>query len=315
MDTSANSAARTQEGMAVTVGSILVNLVLIVAKGVAGWLSNSQALIADGIHSVVDLGSDIAACVGLKLAAKPGDERHPYGHHRFVTLITLGISMSVLLFCYGLGKHSVDRLLLGGEAVKVEAGWGALGVAAAALVIKEGFYQYAIRQARRLKSGLLMANAMDHRTDAIASLLALLTLLAVRYGGPAWAAADSVAGLLLSGWLGLEAIKLCYRSFVDLTDAAPAAGVMKDLAEHILPVAGVRGFHAFRARRVGDMIDVDFHLQVSGAISVEQGHEIATKVKAELLSRHPEVLDVLIHVEPDSPHHMSKREGLSGVND
>lgn len=306
---------RAREGMAVTVGSIAVNLVLIVAKCGAGWLSNSHALIADGIHSIVDTGSDIAACVGLKMSAKPGDERHPYGHHRFVTLITLGISGSVLLFCFGLGRHSVARLLQGEDATPVQAGWVALAVAASALVVKESFYQYAIRQARRLKSGLLMANAMDHRTDAIASLLALITLLAVRYGGPAWAAADSVAGLLLAGWLGLEAFKLCHRSIVDLTDTAPAAGVMKDLSEHILPVAGVRGFHAFRARRVGDMIDVDFHLQVSGDISVEAGHEIATKVKGELLSRHPEVIDALIHVEPDSDHHMTKRRGLFGVND
>ncbi len=315
MDTPTNNALRTREGVTVTLGSIVVNLLLIVAKCTAGWISNSQALIADGIHSIVDLGSDIAAFFGLKLAAKPSDENHPYGHHRFVTIITLGISMSVLMFCLGLGRHSVERLLQWGEAPGVEAGWGAIGVAAAALVIKEGFYRFAIRQARRLKSGLLMANAMDHRTDAIASLLALIALLAVRYGGPEWAAADSVAGLLLAGWLGLEAVKLCYQSFVDLTDTAPAGIVMRDLSEHILPVAGVRGFHAFRARRVGDMIEVDFHLQVSGDISVEAGHEIATKVKAELLSRHPEVLEALIHVEPDSPHHLGKRVGVSGVND
>lgn len=304
--------SRTREGVAVTRFSILVNVALGVAKCGAGVMAGSHALVADGIHSVVDLGSDIATLVGLKLAAKPGDEKHPYGHHRFVTLVTLGVSSSVLAFCLGLAWHSILRFT--DDANTVSAGWLPISVAGVSLVLKEGFYRYAVRQARRLKSGLLLANAMDHRSDALASLVALIALLAVRWGGPGYAAADAVAGLLLAGWLGADALKLVRQALADLTDAAPASEVMRDLAEHILPVAGVRGFHAFRARRVGDMFEVDFHLQVSGDISVHDGHDIASTVKSEILFRHPEVLDALIHVEPDSPHHLDKRLGVSGVN-
>ena len=299
-----DNATRSSEGESLTKFSIAVNIALAVAKCTAGVLANSGALIADGIHSVVDLGSDIATLVGLRLAAKPGDEDHPYGHHRFVTLITMGISSSVLVFCISLAWNSIMRFA--GKSDAVSAGWLPIGVAAGALVVKELFYRYAIRQARRLKSGLLMANAMDHRSDAFASLVALVALLAVRWGGPSWAAADAVAGLVLAGWLGSEAFKLVRNALRDLTDTAPAEEVMRDLTEHIMPVAGVRGFHAFRARRVGDMIEVDFHLQVAGHLDVEEGHRIASQVKREILSRHPEVLEVLIHLEPDSPHHLQK---------
>lgn len=302
-----NPETRKREGVAVTRFSIGVNVALAVAKCAAGALSGSHALMADGIHSVVDMGSDFATLVGLNLAAKPGDKDHPYGHHRFVTLITLGVSGSVLAFCATLAWHSILRF--GDEHAAVSAGWMPVAVAAVALLLKEGFYRYAIAQARRLKSGLLMANAMDHRSDALASAVALVALFAVRWGGPAWAAADAAAGLLLSGWLGAEALKLVWRALCDLTDTAPGDDVLRDLAEHILPVAGVKGFHAFRARRVGDMIEVDFHLQVAGDISVDAGHEIASVAKREILTRHPEVIDVLIHIEPDSPHHLQKQAG------
>lgn len=310
---SQSAESRFREGVAVTRLSVVVNVLLGGAKFTAGVMSGSQALIADGIHSVVDLGSDIATLVGLKFAAKPGDEDHPYGHHRISTLVTLGISLSVLTFCCGLAWSSINRF--GDDTVRVHAGVLPIAVATVALLVKESFYQYAVRQARRLKSGLLMANAMDHRSDAVASLVALVALLAVRWGGPGWAAADAVAGLILAGWLGSDALKMVRQALADLIDTAPADEVMRDLAEHILPVAGVRGFHAFRARRVGDMIEVDFHLQVSGEITVDAGHDIASAVKAEILSRHPEVIDALIHVEPDSPHHLDKRVGVSGVND
>lgn len=302
-----DSDTRIREGVAVTRLSLVVNVVLALAKCGAGVAANSHALVADGIHSVVDSGSDIATLVGFRLAAKPGDEDHPYGHHRFVTLVTLGVSLSVLTFCVTLAWDSLRRLGAN-EPATVTPGILPIVVAATALVVKETFYRFATRQAKRLKSRALLANAMDHRADSMASLVALIALLSVKIGGPAWSATDAVAGLLLAGWLGSEALKLVRQSLADLTDTAPADDVMSDLAEHILPVAGVRGFHAFRARRVGDMIEIDFHLQVCGDISVDAGHDIAGKVKAELMSRHPEVLDALIHLEPDSPHHLRRSE-------
>ena len=161
-----------REGTWTTSLSLAVNVVLAGAKLSVGVIASSQALIADGIHSLVDIASDIAAIVGLRFSHLPKDDDHPYGHHRFSTLATMLISSLVLIFCVGLAWQSLAALVSGVDVV--QPGLAAAWVAGAALIIKEGFYQYARRQAERLGSRLLMANATDHRADAIASLLAMV---------------------------------------------------------------------------------------------------------------------------------------------
>lgn len=297
------------EGLRTTWSSLAVNIVLAGGKFTAGLAANSAALVADGIHSLVDLVSDVAAILGLKYADLPKDEDHPYGHHRINTFATLVIACMVLSFCIGLAWHSLGNLVRGeaSEVPGVAAAW----VAGIALVIKELFYRYARRQALRLNSRLLLANAADHRADAIASLLALVAVVTARID-PALAPLDQVVGLVMAGWLGAEGLRLLKGATDDLLDRAPAEAVLKDLSEHILAVPGVRGFHAFRARRLGDRLEVDFHLQVDATCTVGDGHAIAGRVKAEIRATHPEVVSVLVHVEPDEPRHL-KADGHSGL--
>lgn len=296
------------EGLRTTWLSLVLNVALAAAKFAAGLLSGSAALVADGIHSLVDLVSDIAAILGLRYADLPKDDDHPYGHHRFNTLAALVIATLVLSFCAGLAWHSFANLALGRaeDVPGVAAAW----VAGAALVIKEAFYRHARRQALRLNSRLLLANAADHRADAVASLLALVAVVSAQLD-PALAALDQVVGLVMAGWLGAEGVRLLRGAVADLLDTAPAEAVLRDLSEHILAVPGVRGFHAFRARRLGDRFEVDFHLQVDPACSVREGHALAGRVKADILATHPEVLSVLVHVEPDEDANLRSR-GHSG---
>ena len=299
-----------RDGSVTTWLSLGVNLVLAVAKFTVGILASSQALVADGIHSLVDIASDITAIIGLKFAHLPKDDDHPYGHHRFSTLATMLISSLVLLFCLGLAWQSVSALVDGTKTATpgIAAAW----VAGVALLVKEGFYRYARRQAERLGSRLLMANAMDHRADAIASLLALVAVVIANLS-PEWSVLDKVVGLVLAGWLGAEGIKLFKGSCEDLLDTAPAAHVLRDLSEHILAAPGADGFHAFRARRLGDRFEIDFHLQVAETATVAEGHAIAGRIKADILKSHPEVVSVLVHVEPNAPEHR-KQDGHHGFN-
>lgn len=299
-----------RDGTMTTWLSLAVNLVLAAAKFTVGLLASSQALVADGIHSLVDIASDIAAIIGLKFAHLPKDDDHPYGHHRFATLATMFISALVLLFCLGLACQSVAALADG--AATATPGIAAAWVAGIALLVKEGFYRYARRQAERLGSRLLMANAMDHRADAIASLLALVAVVVANLS-PEWSVLDKVVGLVLAGWLGAEGIKLFKASCEDVLDTAPAQHVLRDLSEHILAVPGAKGFHAFRARRLGDRFEIDFHLQVAETATVAEGHAIAGRIKADILKSHPEVVSVLVHVEPDMPEHR-KQDGHHGFN-
>ena len=299
-----------RDGSVTTWLSLGVNLVLAVAKFTVGILASSQALVADGIHSLVDIASDITAIIGLRFAHLPKDDDHPYGHHRFSTLATMLISSIVLLFCLGLAWQSVSALADG--TTTATPGIAAAWVAGAALLVKEGFYRYARRQAERLGSRLLMANAMDHRADAIASLLALVAVVIANLS-PEWSVLDKVVGLVLAGWLGAEGIKLFKGSCEDLLDTAPAAHVLRDLSEHILAAPGAYGFHAFRARRLGDRFEIDFHLQVAETATVAEGHAIAGRIKADILKSHPEVVSVLVHVEPNAPEHR-KQDGHHGFN-
>ncbi|MFN5804115.1 MAG: cation diffusion facilitator family transporter [Opitutia bacterium] len=296
------------EGTFTTLLSLAVNVVLAATKMAVGFAASSQALVADGVHSLVDMVTDVAAYVGLRYADLPKDEDHPYGHHRVSTLAALLISSVVLAFCAGLAWHSLNGLVAGDSAAVpgVAAAW----VAGLALVVKELFYRYARRQAERLGSRLLMANAMDHRADAVASLLALLAVVVANLL-PEWAVLDKVVGLVLAGWLGSEGLKIFLGACSDLTDRAPTETVLRDLSEHILAAPGAKGFHAFRARRLGDRFEVDFHLQVDEAATVAEGHAIAGRIKADILRSHPEVVSVLVHVEPDAPQHR-KREGHHG---
>jgi cation diffusion facilitator family transporter len=287
--------------------SLGINLVLGSLKCAVGLVAQSQALIADGFHSLVDMSTDLAALFGLRMAAKPQDGNHPYGHHKFASLSTLFIAVILLAFCLGLAITAVRELIAG---VNTVPGPLALVVALLSLIVKEWLFWATRRVARREKSRLVMINAWHHRTDSLSSLLVCVALVAVTLGGPSWAVLDKGLALLLAGWLGFEGLKMFFQACNDLLDAAPEAALINDLREHILPTPGVVAYHQFRARRVGDMIEVDLHLQVKSTLTVEEGHAIAKQVKANILARHPEVIDVLIHLEPADPEHL-REEGIS----
>jgi cation diffusion facilitator family transporter len=296
------------EGLAVVWRSLIVNVALAALKMTVGLFAQSQALVADGLHSLADLAGDIAALLGLKIAEKPGDENHPYGHHKFASLACLFVAVLLLGFCALLIGNSVHNLR--GPAAAAPAA-AALWVALAAMTVKEIFYRYASREARRLKLRVLTANALDHRADALASLLVVAAIAAASYGGPRWAFLDKAAGLLIGGYLAAFGVKILWQSCADLLDTAPGPEMINDLREHILAVPGAVAYHQFRTRRIGDLYEVDLHLQVDPQLTVEAGHEIASRVKKAIMGKHPEVVEVLVHLEPASATHL-KDAGVHG---
>lgn len=164
--------------------------------------------------------------------------------------------------------------------------------------------------AKRLRSDLLLANAWHHRTDSISSVGVAVALVGVWVGGEDWAFLDGAVTLVLGCYLIVEALRIFLRACSDLLDTAPGREVIEDLREHILPTPGARAYHDFRVRRVGDVYEIDLHLQVDPGITVEQGHQIAREVKARLREQHPEVSKVLVHVEPANGEHIMMR-GIS----
>lgn len=292
----------------VTIAGVYINTILGAVKVWVGWMVMSQSLIADGLHSLSDLVTDVAVLLGLSVADKPSDSNHPYGHHKFTTLATLFVSLVLLGLCIALLYRAVF-----GETVTGNIGPLAIATAAASLVIKEWLFWVTCKIARRFRSSLLLANAWHHRSDSFSSLVVLVTLIAVWIGGEEWAIFDRLVGGTLALFLAVQGGKLALQSCRDLVDTAPGSDVINDLREHILPTPGVDAYHRFRTRRVGDMLEIDLHLLVGPSLTVQEGHEVARSVKNSILEKHPEVLDVLIHLEPSLPEH-DKTVGIHGRN-
>lgn len=298
---------RFAEGIQVTWLSVGVNLFMGVVKVGVGLWGQSRALVADGLHSLTDLATDAAVIFGFKYARLPSDETHLYGHHKIATLVSGGIGLAILGFC-GLILYSSIRSL--GEGRAVVPSVAALVVALASLAVKEWLFHRTRRIAREIRSRMLLTNAWHHRTDSISSVVAAIGIGGAVVGGDRFAFLDSLAAVLLGGYLALEGGKLCKRALDDLMDAAPERPIIDDLREHILPTPGVRAYHAFRARRTGDWIEVDLHLLVDPEMTVEEGHRVARRVKENIIATHPEVVSVLVHVEPFVPE-QDTRKGIA----
>ncbi len=299
------------DGTRITWIGLLLNLLLGVVKTCAGWWLGSKALIADGMHSLLDLLTDIAVLIGLSMARKPEDASHHFGHHKFASLAKFFVGGCLLLFATGLVITALLGFHSGVDAPK--AGVAAL-VAMVSLVVKECLFWWTRGVAKALKSDLLMANAWHHRTDSLSSFGVAVALFAVWLGGDSWAFLDGAVTLVLGCYLVFEAAKIFRRACSDLLDAAPEREIIEDFREHILPTPGALAYHDFRVRRVGDVFEVDLHLQVEPMLTVEKGHEIAKDVKCRLQEMHPEVSKVLIHVEPANNEHIIER-GISDLED
>jgi len=299
---------KSDDGMRITWIGLWVNLLLGLIKTLAGWSLGSKALIADGMHSLLDLLSDIAVLLGLSMARRPEDENHHFGHHKFVSLAKFFIGGILVFFSISLVVSSLLDFRSGVRVAPVAG--SAACVAIVSILIKEALFWWTRAVARGLHSDLLMANAWHHRMDSISSVGVAVALLGVWLGGADWVFLDGAVTLVLGCYLVFEAAKIFMRACSDLLDTAPEREVIEDLREHILPTPGALAYHDFRVRRVGDVYEIDLHLQVDPRITVEMGHQIAREVKLRLREQHPEVSKVLVHVEPANAEHLLKR-GIS----
>ena len=272
--------------------SVAVNLVLTLAQVVVGLLAASQALVADGIHSLSDLLSDFVVLLAIQYSRKAPDADHHYGHQRYENAASLVVGALLLSVAVGMLWSAGVKLLAPAAIPQVDR--LALWVALFTLVAKEGLFRYLLAVARRLRSSLLEANAWHSRSDAASSLV-----VAIGIGGNllGYGLLDPIAALLV----GLMVLKMgwefLWNALKDLTDHAASEPEMQAIRSDILATPGVLGVHDLRTRRTGDLILVDVHLEIDGDLSVRQGHQIAEAVEARVLERHP-VLHILTHVDP-----------------
>lgn len=275
--------------------SVAVNTSLSILQVLVGLVSGSAGLIADGVHSLSDLVADFLVLFVSAHSRGGPDERHPYGHHRFENAASLALGLLLLLV--GIGMIWNAALKIGSHAALPKVEVSALYVALAALVAKEALFRYMLRVAKRVRSGMLVANAWHARSDAASSLVVGVGIVGNLAGYPFL---DPVAALVVGcmvlkmGWsFGWEALH-------DLMDQAADDALVSAIRETILAVPGVRGCHNLRTRKMGDMVNIDVHIDIDAEVTVEAAHAIVQAAEDALRIKHP-VLGLMAHIDPWRP--------------
>ena len=272
--------------------SVAVNVLLATTQVGVGLVSKSQGLIADGIHSLSDLIADFIVLLAGHHSKKDADEKHPYGHQRFETAASL--ALGAILLGVGIGMLWAAFLKLESPDSVPKVHIVALWVALAALIAKELLFRYMLSVAKRVKSGLLVANAWHARSDAASSLVVGIGIIGNLAGYPIL---DPIAALIVGFLVAKMGWSFGWQALHDLMDQSADVLEVEVIRETLLEVPGVNNVHDLRTRKMGDLIVVDAHLEVDPAITVEAGHEIAVIARERVMQRH-RVLNLMTHIDP-----------------
>ncbi len=281
----------------VTVVGMILNLVLVFAKAVGGLLFYSQALLADAVHSLSDLVTDLAVIFGVKFWTAPPDRSHPYGHRRIETLVSAFIGIALAAVAIGLASDAVGTLRHGSE--HGPAGF-AFVFAIFSVVSKEALFRWTRRKAREVRSTAMEANAWHHRSDAISSIPAAVAI-AIAYFFPKLHFVDPVGAIIVSGFILHSAWKIIQPTLMELSEAGVSPEDQKKIYRMAASLPGVIGAHALRTRNVGSAIWADIHITVDPDMTVREGHDLSHQVRDLLVNSDLNIVDVVVHLEPPSP--------------
>jgi len=285
---------RTKASQKVTIVGALIDFLLSIIKIILGFIGQSGALIADGVHSFSDLLTDWVTWYAAKLSGDAPDADHPYGHERFETVATLGLSIflaivGTIIIFEGFGRFSSPNELR-------HENW-LIAAAALSVLSKEALYWYTVKVARDINSDLLKANAWHHRTDAFSSIVVVIGIIGAANG---YFFLDSVAAIIVGiliiyiGWqLGFEATKELVDTSIDQED-------IKALRVALSEIKGVKSVHTLRTRKVGHKKSADVHVQVNPFLSVSEGHIISVSVERVAKECIEELDDVTVHIDPEN---------------
>ncbi|RKY83131.1 cation transporter, partial [candidate division KSB1 bacterium] len=287
-----------REGQRAATIGIILNFILASGKIFFGIIGKSSALITDGIHSASDIITSFAVFLGMKIAKKPPDKEHPYGHGKAeniaaktVAIILIFVSLEIVYLNI---SHITDKHIHLPASITV---W----VAIASIVLKEGLFQYKISIGRKINSSSLISDAWHHRSDAFSSLIVLVGITGAKVGGTRFAFLDNVAAIIVGVIILVIGIKLFIKTSAELMDKMPENKILKQINTIALSVEGVKDTETLKARKIGLDIFVDIHIEVDKDITVKEGHNIARNVKNVLKERIPLIKDVLVHIEPFYP--------------
>lgn len=290
---------REQKISQVTIWGAIGNLLLTAFKLVAGLLGRSSAMIADAIHSLSDLVSDIVVLVMVKVSSKGVDKSHDYGHGKFETLATVVVAVILLwvgieLLIEGIGKI---RLVIVGETLPVP-GTIALWAALISILVKEILYQWTSRVGKKVNSPAMITNAWHHRSDALSSIGAALGIGgAICFGGK-WVILDPIVGCIISIFIVVIAVKMAIPALYELTDGSLPEEIEQQIIQLILSVDGVTNVHDLRTRRNGPIIIIGVHIVVDPNMTVAKAHHLTVLAENAIRNQFGNETQISIHIEP-----------------
>lgn len=292
---------REKEIRKITLWGSLVNLVLTVFKIIAGLLGRSAAMIADGIHSLSDLLSDVVVLVFTHMSSKGKDRDHSFGHGKFETLATLIVSVMLVAVGTDLMIGAI-RSIIGfcrGNDIP-EPGIIALIAAVVSILSKEILYHATVKVGKKTGSTVVVANAWHHRSDAFSSIGAMAGIGGAMLLGGRWTVLDPVASCVISVAIIVIAVRLALPSLAELLETSLPEDIEQEIVTIASAVKGVNDVHELKTRRNGISFIIDAHIAVNPDISIVEAHDIATDVEDALRSRYGQETQINIHVEPSA---------------
>jgi len=278
----------------ITCTGLFINLFLSAFKLLVGFYGNSQAVIADGVHSLSDTATDIAILLGVKYWSAPPDQKHPYGHLRIETMITAMISLFLIAIAIGIGYDAIVTMHNLDEVPP-------LGIALTApfisIIAKEILYRWNIGVGKKIKSSALIANAWHHRSDVFSSIVAFLAVLAGLIN-PSLSFVDNIGALVVALFILKVAWDIIVPAVSEFIDSGSSEKIQKLIMITVIGVKGVKATHAIRTRKTGSCLLVDLHVLVDQNMSVKDSHIITEKIQNKLTEKIPEIIDVTVHIEP-----------------
>lgn len=280
-----------RQAQRVTLIGAVLDTVLGIAKIIIGMVAHSSALVADGIHSLSDLLTDVLVVAILKYSHQEPDDDHPWGHARFETIGTV-ILGTILIAVAGAMAYESMLLLMRGDTAIPE--WPALVVAALSVAGKEWIFRYTLRVGKKIKSDLIIANAWHSRTDALSSVVVFVGVAGAMSGLPWLDAATAILVAFIVGKIGWQ---LTWKSIKELVDTGLPEEQIQAYTDEIMQVEGIISVHSFKSRNMGSQSLLEMHLQVAPHLSASEGHYIGDTTVYRLMGKYDDIGHVIFHID------------------
>lgn len=280
---------------------IFANLFLAIIKGIGGALSGSKALIADALHSASDIVSSVVILFAVRISHKPPDKEHPYGHGKAENIAS--IIVALLLIVVGIEISITSAKIFFGEAPVAPTNL-ALIIIIISIILKEILFQYKIRLGRKYNSTALISDAWHHRSDSLSSIAVLIgvgaAILGDKFNLPMLIYGDAIAGIIVSIIVIKVGYDLAKESSIVILEKVLNDKDIKKYQETILSIKGINHVDELLARTHGSYVIIDLKVSVASNLNVKDGHDIGKSAKTTLMTNHPEVSDVFVHINPDN---------------